>query len=158
MKIALAVSAALIVRVLLFLRAWQRESRASPAVARTAQRAASIVPNQSAASLADSMEPELLTAQGRERLQLLRRQGNAVQAKLNGFLKSGLPDLDRSRRLLSGRLKELLLQKVLLLGEYAGNPGETRGAERRQILSAVDRELALLEEQLALLNRSAARN
>lgn len=158
MKIALAVSAALIVGVLLFLRAWQRESRASPAVARTAQRAASIVPNQSAASLADSMEPELLTAQGRERLQLLRRQGNAVQAKLNGFLKSGLPDLDRSRRLLSGRLKELLLQRVLLLGEYAGNPGETRGAERRQILSAVDRELALLEEQLALLNRSAARN
>jgi hypothetical protein len=158
MKIALAVSVALIVGVLLFLRAWQRESRASPAVARTAQRAASIVPNQSAASLADSMEPELLTAQGRERLQLLRRQGNAVQAKLNGFLKSGLPDLDRSRRLLSGRLKELLLQRLLLLGEYAGNPGETRGAERRQILSAVDRELALLEEQLALLNRSAARN
>ena len=158
MKIALAVSAALIVGVLLFLRAWQRESRASPAGVRTGERAASMAPNPSAASLADAGEPGLLTTQGRERLQLLRRQGNEVQAKLNEFLKSGLPDLDRSRRLLSGRLKELLLQKVLLLGEYAGNPGEARVAERRRILSAVDRELELLEEQLALLNRSAARN
>ena len=158
MKIALAVSAALIVGVLLFLRAWQRESRASPAVAGTGQRAASVVPNQPAAPLADSGEPGLLTAQGRERLQRLRRQGNEVQAKLNGFLKNGLPDLDRSRRLLRGRLRELLLQKVLLLGEYAGNPREARAAERKQVLSAVDRELELLEEQLALLNRSAARN
>ena len=158
MKIALAFSAALIVGVLLFLRAWQRESRASPSAVRTSERAASMVPNQSAASLADAGDPGLLTAQGRDRLQLLRRQGSEVQTKLNGFLENGLPDLDRSRRLLRGRLKELLLQKVLLLGEYAGNPGETRGAERRQILSAVDRELALLEEQLALLNRSAARN
>lgn len=158
MKIALAVSAALIVGVLLFLRAWQRESRASPAAVRTGERAASMVPNQSAASLADAEVPGLLTAQGRERLQHLRRQGSEVQAKLNGFLKNGLPGLDGSRRLLSGRLKELLLRKVLLLGEYAGNPGEARVAERRQILSAVDRELALLEEQLALLNRAAARN
>ena len=158
MKIVLAVSAALIVGVLLFLRAWQRESSASPAVARTAQRAAAVLPNQSAAPLADTGAPGLLTAQGRERLQRLRRQGNEVQAKLNGFLKNGSPNLDGSRRLLRGRLKELLLQKVLLLGEYAGNPRETRAAERKQVLSAVDRELELLEEQLALLNRSVARN
>ena len=158
MKIALAVSAALIVGVLLFVRAWQKESRASPATVRPAERAASMVPNPSAASLADAGEPGLLTAQGRERLQRLRRQGSEVQAKLNGFLKSGMPDLDRSRRLLRGRLKELLLQKVVLLGEYAGNPGEARAAERKQVLSALDRELELLEEQLALLKRSAARN
>ena len=158
MKIALAVSAALIVGVLLFLRAWQRESRASPAVARTGQRAASVVPNQPAAPLAGTGEPGLLTAQGRERLQRLRRQDKGVQAELSGLLKNPSPALDRSRRLLRGRLKELLLQRVLLLGEYAGNPGETRGAERKQVLSAVDRELELLEEQLALLNRSAARN
>ena len=158
MKIALAVSAALIVGVLLFLRAWQRESRASPAAVRPAERTASMVPDQSAASLAGRGEPGFLSAQGRERLQRLRRQGSEVQAKLNGFLKNGLPDLDRPRRLLRGRLKELLLQKVLLLGEYAGNPGEARGEERKQVLSAVDRELELLEEQLALLNRSAARD
>lgn len=158
MKIVLAVSAALIVGVLLFLRAWQRESRASPAVARTGQRAASVVPNQSAAPFADTGEPGLLTTQGRERLQRLRQQGNDLQAELNGLLKNRSPALDRSRRLLRGRLKELLLQKVLLLGEYAGKPGEARAAERKQVLSAVDRELELLEEQLALLNRSAARN
>ena len=158
MKIVLAVCAALIVGVLLFLRAWQRESSASPAAVRTGQRAASVVPNQSAAPLADTGEPGLLTARGRERLQRLRRQGNAVQAELNGLLKSRPSAPDRSMRLLRGRLKELLLQKVLLLGEYAGNPGEARGAERQQVLSAVDRELDLLEEQLALLNRSAARD
>jgi len=50
------------------------------------------------------------------------------------------------------------MQKVLLLGEYAGNPREARAAERKQVLAAVDRELELLEEQLALLNRTAARN
>ena len=158
MKIVLAVSAALIVGILLFLRAWQRESSASPAVARTAERAASMVPNQSGASLADTGGPGLLTDQGRERLQRQRRQGNEVQAKLNGLLKNGSPNLDGSRRLLRGRLKELLMQKVLLLGEYAGNPREARAAERKQVLSAVDRELELLEEQLALLNRTAARN
>lgn len=158
MKIALAVSAALIVGVLLFLRAWQRESRASPAVARTGQRAASVVPNQPAAPMADSGEPGLLTAQGHERLQRLRRQGSEVQAELSALLKNRSPAPDRSRRLLRGRLRELLLQKVLLLGEYAGNPQEARAAERKQVLSAVDRELELLEEQLALLNRSAARN
>lgn len=158
MKIVLAFSAALIVGVLLFLRAWQRESRASPAVVRTGERAASMVPNQSVAPLADTGELGLLTAQGQERLQRLRRQSNEVQAKLNGYLKNGSPALDRSRRLLRGRLKELLLHKVLLLGEYAGNPGEARAAERTQVLSAVDRELELLEEQLALLNRSAVRD
>ena len=158
MKIVLAVCAALIVGVLLFLRAWQRESRASPAVARTGQRAASVVPNQPAAPMADSGEPGLLTAQGHERLQRLRRQGSEVQAELSALLKNRSPAPDRSRRLLRGRLRELLLQKVLLLGEYAGNPQEARAAERKQVLSAVDRELELLEEQLALLNRSAARN
>ncbi len=158
MKIVLAFSAALIVGVLLFLRAWQRESRASPAVVRTGERAASMVPNRPEAPLADTGEPGLLPAQGRERLQRLRRQGNAVQAELNGLLTNRSPALDRSRRLLRGRLKELLLQRVLLLGEYAGNPGEARAAERKQVLSAVDRELELLEEQLALLNRTAARN
>ena len=158
MKIALAVSAALIVGVLLFLRAWQRESGASPAVVRNGERAASTAPNRSAASLADAMEARMPTTRGRERLQHLRRQGNEVQAELNGILKNGSADLDRSRRLLRGRLNELLLQKVLLLGEYAGNPEEGRAAERKQVLSAVDRELELLEEQLALLNRTAARH
>ena len=158
MKIVLAFSAALIVGVLLFLRAWQRESSASPAVARTGERAASMAPNRSAAPLADTGEPGLLTAQGRERLQRLLRQGHAVQAELNGLLANRSPALDRSRRLLRGRLKELLLQKVLLLGEYAGNPGEAKAAGRKQVLSAVDRELELLEQQLALLNRTAARN
>jgi hypothetical protein len=160
MKIALAFSAALIVGVLLFLRAWQRESGASPAVVRNGERAASTAPNQSAAWLADAdaMETRMPTTRGRERLQRLRRQGNEVQAELNGILKNGSADLDRSRRLLGGRLNELLLQKVLLLGEYAGNPEEGRAAERKQVLSAVDRELELLEEQLALLNRTAARH
>ena len=159
MKIALAVSAALIVGVLLFLRAWQRESRAAPSVVRTAEMGASPVSNGPAATpLADTGKPGLLTTQGRERLQRLRRQGNAVQAELNTFLKNGSPDVGRSRRLLGGRLKELLLQKVLLLGEYAGDLREVRAAERKQVLSALDRELGLIEEQLALLNRSASRN
>ena len=159
MKIVLAVSAALIAGVLLFLRGWQTESRAAPSVVRAAERGASQVRNQAAAApLADTREPGSLTVQGRERLQHLRRQGSAVQAKLNGFLENRSPDLDRSRQLLRRRLKALLLQKVLLLGEYDGNPPKVRAAVRTQVMSAVDRELGLLEEQLTLLNRSAARD
>lgn len=159
MKIVLAVSAAVIVGVLLFLRGWQRESRAAPPVVRGADRGASPVTNQAGpARSADTRAPGLLAVQGRERLQHLGRQGGAVQAKLNAFLKDRSPDLDRSRQLLRRRLKELLLQKVLLLGEYGGNAREVRAAERKQVLSALNRELGLLEEQLALLNRSAARD
>jgi hypothetical protein len=90
--------------------------------------------------------------------QCLRRRGQAVQAELNGFLKDRSPDLERSRPLLGNRLKELLLQKVLLLGEAGNNPQEMTAAERKRVLSAVDRESGLIEKQLALLSQSVARD
>ena len=75
----------------------------------------------------------------------------------SSFRRIGLPAVVLWRRMIPDKSDAFLRQKVLLLGAARGSPWEMTEAERKRMLSALDREVRILEEPLTLLSQTSAR-
>ena len=152
MKLMMAGSAAIITALLLFQPGSQRiatpRTAASPlgTVIEPAVRAATDERNFKRAAASDAVwkrSAEIL-GQAHERFQ-------DVQAKMRPLLSGEISVVSGAQKLLSERQREILKTKVLTLGEGLFSESEAAEGERKRVLDALDKELALLAEQQKLL-------
>jgi hypothetical protein len=81
-----------------------------------------------------------------------------VQAQLKAILNSKPINLIEARKLLRSRQREVLLAKIVKIGDES-HVGKSGGAaERKLLMQSMDKELEILTNQLELLDRAGAAN
>jgi hypothetical protein len=156
LKVILAGSAAVITGLILFL------PRANPA-----QVTRSTLPNSQSlsarASPQASLDPAVvnlsvtpedpISMRGQE----LRRQAQerflVVQVQLRSLLDNKPPELTEAAKLLDSRRKEVLMAKLLVLGDQLFIGSSRAEAHRKLVLDAMEKELDTLSEQGKLLSQ-----
>ena len=83
-----------------------------------------------------------------------QKRSQEVQAQLKSMLNSEPPHLIEARKLLRARQRELLLDKILVLGEESFAGTATGEMEKKLVVQALDRELSILSTQLDLLAKT----
>jgi hypothetical protein len=83
-----------------------------------------------------------------------QKRSQDIQVQLKSMLNSEPPHLIEARKLLRARQRELLLDKILVLGEESFAGTATGEMEKKLVVQALDRELSILSTQLDLLAKT----
>jgi hypothetical protein len=83
-----------------------------------------------------------------------QKRSQEVQAQLKSMLDSEPLHLMEARKLLRARQRELLFDKILVLGEESSAGTAAAEAEKKPVFRALDNELNLLSAQLELLAKA----
>jgi hypothetical protein len=153
-KLALAGGAAVITGLILFLPranpAQVKRSALSPSLSSRA----SLQASTELASIDISATPEDAIS---IRSQELRRQAQerflAVQAQLRSLLGDKPQELTEAQKLIDSRRKEVLMAKLLLLGDPLFIGSSRAEAHRKLVQDAMEKELDALHEQSKLLSQ-----
>jgi hypothetical protein len=153
LKLILAGSAAIIVGLFLFLprgnRAQVRGSFGDPP-------RASVATSSPAAETVTSISTASTDAASQRSLELrdqARKRFLEVQAQVRSDLSGSSPNLRRAENLISARKKEVLMAKLLVLGEEALT-GAARGeAQKKLVLDFLNTELDTLNQQSELISK-----
>jgi hypothetical protein len=156
MKLILAGSAAIIMSLILFLpRVNRAQVRPNPQRSSYNPSPSAVVGGQVSDPLIDlSAAPDdAIAKKSAEVRQQAQKRFQEVQSQLRILLAGNPPTLAEAENLLEKRKKEVLLTKLLVLGEelFAGS---TRAeAHRKLVLDSMEKELATLSQQGELLIR-----
>jgi hypothetical protein len=156
LKVILAGSAAVITGLILFL------PRANPAQVKRSALSNSPSLSDSATPQA-SLDPAVVNLSATPedpismRSQELRRQAQerflAVQSQLRSLLDNKPPELTEAAKLLDSRRKEVLMAKLLVLGDQLFIGSSRAETHRKLVLDAMEKELDTLSEQGKLLSQ-----
>ena len=143
LKVALSGSAAIIMTLILFL-----------------PRTANIQPRQSLSEsvVADPLESvnipdDAMTQKSDEIRAQARKRHLEVQSQLKSLLVKSPLGLDEAKKLLEARQKEVLLTKVLVLGEPLFEGSGRAEGKRKIVLDSLEKEGKELAEQIELLTK-----
>jgi hypothetical protein len=148
MKLILAGSVAIIMALILFLPGVKQTPipRASER-----NRAPSVLENQGAISeQPTSASP--VSKKSAERRAKTKQRAQEIQEELRILLSGSPAKLEEAGKRIRLRRREVVLEKILLLGEEDSSEDRPSNAEAKLILDTLDSELKTLSEQEQLLN------
>jgi hypothetical protein len=158
LKIVMAVSTAIIMALILFRPGADRRLR-GPGVSRdegTLKAGVVVAQTPSDPPLSANTSPSMddpvamRSAELREQAQARFRE---VQSELRQLLASSPAQLGEAEKVLERRRKEVLMTKLLVLGEASFSGSGRAEAYKKQVLDILEKEVATLAEQKALLTQ-----
>ena len=148
MKLILAGSVAIIMTLILFLPGVKQ-----PQVPRASERNQSlgVLKNEGAISEQPSSESPV-SKKSAELKAKTKQRAQEIQEELRAILSGNPAKLEEAGKRIRLRRREVILEKILLLGEEDSSEDRRSKADAKLILDALDNELKTLSEQEQLLN------